>query len=231
MTTTTTELAPTGTQSRPQGRAAGALLLGVAAAAGIAAAGMSGVVAGDPAATATALEAGQPHLGVAVLGYLTAFLLDVGVAVAFYGLLRPVHPAVAATAAALRVVYAAGATALVVLLVGPAALPGGTGVTGLDAGALALFGNAFTVMLTVFGAHLVLLGWLLWRSGELPRWLAALVAAGGAAYVVHTAVLLLAPTAEPSVAPALAVLAFGELLLALWLVVRGLRPRESGPAS
>lgn len=216
MTTTTIDLAPVATR----GRSAGALLLGVAAAAGIAAAGMSGVVGGDPAATAAALGDGRIHLGLAVLGYLTAFLLDVAVAVAFFALLRSVHPTVAATASAVRVVYSAGATALVVLLVGPAALPGAT--VG-DARGLSLFGDAFTVVLTVFGVHLVLLGWLLWRSGELPRWLAGLVAAGGAAYVVHTIVLLLAPDAEPSVAPALALLAFGELVLAMWLVARGLR--------
>lgn len=52
------------------------------------------------------------------------------------------------------------------------------------------------------------------------------MALGGAAYVLHTAVLLIAPSVEPTVAPALAVLAFGELLLAVWLVVRGLRPRS-----
>lgn len=220
MTASTFDLAP-----RPQGRLAGALLLGVAAAAGIAAAGMSGVVAGDPVATAAALAADQPKLGLAVLGYLTAFLLDVAVAVLLYALLRAVHPAVAATSAALRIVYAAGAVAVVVVLVGPAALPGGA--RGLEAESVSLFGSAFTVLLAVFGVHLALLGWLLWRSGELPRWLAALVAAGGAAYVVHAVVLLLAPAAEPGVAPALAVLAFGELVLAVWLVARGLRPRGS----
>lgn len=221
MTASTTDPATT----RPQGRLAGALLLGVAAAAGLASVGMSGVVAGDPVATAAALAAGQPKPGLAVLGYLTAFVLDVAVAVLFYGLLRAVHPAVAATSATLRIVYAAGAVAVVALLVGPAALPGGTAA--LEAESLSLFGGAFTVLLAVFGVHLVLLGWLLWRSNELPRWLAALVAAGGAAYVAHTVVLLIAPAVEPTVAPALAVLAFGELLLAIWLVVRGLRPRAS----
>jgi hypothetical protein len=223
MSTTTIE--PTAT--RTQGRAAGALLIGVAAAAGIATVGMSGVVAGDPIATAAALAEGRPHLGMAVLGFMTAFLLDVPVAVLFYVLLRAVHPAVAATAAALRAVYAAGALALLVVLVAPAALPGAGGVPGLEAASLALYGNAFTVLLAVFGTHLVLLGWLLWRSGELPRWLAALVCLGGAAYVVHTVVLLLAPSVEPTVAPALALLAFGELVLAIWLVVRGLRPRTA----
>lgn len=219
MTASTIDPAP----ARPQGRLAGALLLGVAAAAGVAAAGMSGAVAGDPVATAAALAADQPLPGLAVLGYLTAFLLDVAVAVLFYALLRAVHPAVAATAAALRIVYAAGAVAVVVVLIGPAALPGGT--PALEAESLSLFGSAFTVLLAVFGVHLVLLGWLLWRSAGLPRWLAALVATGGAAYVVHTVVLLLAPSVEPGVAPALAVLAFGELVLAVWLIARGLRPR------
>lgn len=214
------------TAVRPQGRAAGVLLIGVALAAGIATVGMSGVVAGDPSATASALAQGSPNLGAAVLGFLAAFLLDVPVAVLFYTLLRSVHPAVAATAAALRAVYSAGAIALLVVLVVPAALPGAGRLPELEAGSLALFGNAFTVLLAVFGVHLVLLGWLLWRSGELPRWLAALVAPGGAAYVTHTVVLLIAPSVEPTVASALAVLAFGELLLAIWLVVRGLRPRS-----
>lgn len=156
------------TATRPQGRAAGVLLIGVAVAAGIATVGMSGVVAGDPAATASALVQGSPNLGAAVLGFMTAFLLDVPVAVLFFALLRSVHPAVAATAAALRAVYAAGAIALLVVLVAPAALPGAVGAPDLEAASLALHGNAFTVLLAVFGVHLVLLGWLLWRSGELP---------------------------------------------------------------
>ena len=226
MALSTIDLAP----ARTQGRLAGALLLAVAAAAGVATVGMSGVVTGDPAATTTALASGQPHLGVAVLGYLAAFLLDVAVAVLLYALLRTVHPALALTTAALRAVYAAGAVAVLVVLVGPAALPG-SGFGSLEAGALSLFGNAFTVLLSVFGVHLLLLGWLLWRSDELPRWLAALVMAGGAAYVAHTTVLLLAPAAEPTVAPALAVLGFGELVLALWLVIRGLRPRAAAAVS
>lgn len=220
--TTSTTIAPAPTV---RGRAAGGLLLGVAAAAGIAASGMGGVVAGDPAATAAALGSGQPHLGLAVLGFLAAFMLDIAAAVLLYALLREVDPVAAMTSAALRIVYAAGATALVVLLIAPAALPGGLPGDDLQAGALSLYGHAFTVMLAVFGVHLLLLGWLLWRSGELPRWLAALVSAGGAAYVIHAVVLLLAPGVEPTVAPALAALALGELLLALWLVVRGLRPR------
>ncbi len=222
MSTSTIE--PTAT--RPRGAPAGVLLSGVAGAAGIATVGMHGVVAGDPAATASALALGTPNLGAAVLGFMTAFLLDVPVAVLFCTLLRSVHPAVAATAAALRAVYAAGALALLVALVAPAALPGDGGVPGLEAASLALYGDAFTVLLAVFGVHLVLLGWLLWRSGGLPRWIGVLVALGGGAYVVHAAVLLITPSVEPTVAPALAVFPFGELLLAIWLVARGLRPRS-----
>lgn len=227
MTPSTLDLAP----GRGQSRLAGVLLLGVAVAAGVATAGMSGIVTGDPATTAAALAGGQTHLGVAVLSYLAAFLLDVPVAVLLYAVLRDVQPTVAVTAAALRAVYAAGAVALVVVLVGPAALPGSAGAASLEAAALSLFGHAFTVLLAVFGVHLVLLGWLLWRSGGLPRWLAVLVTAGGAAYVVHTVVLLIAPGAEPTVAPVLALLALGELVLAVWLVARGLRPRTAAVPS
>ena len=74
--------------------------------------------------------------------------------------------------------------------------------------------------LILFGIHLLLVGYLAYRSGYVPKLLGVLLLVAGAGYVFDS----VASTALASPPGSVATVTFlGEFLLALWLVVRGRR--------
>ena len=80
-----------------------------------------------------------------------------------------------------------------------------------------------------FSAWLFPLGWLVLRSGFLPRVLGWLLLLDGVAVLVWFLQVLLAP-AHPAISnPAWAIGFIAELGLGLWLLVRGVRPQVQAP--
>ena len=80
-----------------------------------------------------------------------------------------------------------------------------------------------------FSAWLFPLGWLVLRSGFLPRVLGWLLLLDGVAVLVWFLQVLLAP-AHPAISyPAWAIGFIAELGLGLWLLVRGVRPEVQAP--
>jgi hypothetical protein len=77
-----------------------------------------------------------------------------------------------------------------------------------------------------FSAWLFPLGWLVLRSGFLPRFLGWLLLLDGVAVLVWFLQVLLAPGSPAISYPAWAVGFIAELGLALWLLVKGVRPEE-----
>jgi hypothetical protein len=161
-------------------------------------------------------------------GFLVAFtgvlLLDVVVAWALYGFLKPHAPESSLLMAAIRLVYAA--------LLGIALLPlvqVNAGLTDGDATWIMLQLNSFLRMwslgLVVFGAHLMLLGGILWKKTITPWWLAWLVVMAGACYSLVPMAKLLIPAHLASIERMESLLmipmAVGELGLALWLLLKG----------
>ncbi len=184
------------------------------------------VTEGDAARTATDIlaSAGTFRLGVAAL-YLVV-VLDVVVAWALARHLSPVNAGLARLAGWFRLAYAGVFLVALAQLAGVPRLLGGDGygdaftpaqLQGQALMRVEAFHDLFFAGLVLFGVHLVLVGHLVWRSGTMPRLLGVLVAVAGAGYVVDTFAALLVP--EPSVVVSKATF-LGELLLALWLVVR-----------
>jgi hypothetical protein len=69
-----------------------------------------------------------------------------------------------------------------------------------------------------WGLWLLPLGWLVFRSGFLPRWLGILLLIAGAGYLID----LFIGVVFPSVGVTATTVTFvGELLLPLWLLIRG----------
>ncbi|WP_159942430.1 MULTISPECIES: DUF4386 domain-containing protein [unclassified Nocardiopsis] len=215
-------------------RATGALLLVMAVSALCAEAIRSSlVVPGDALATAERIQASPELFRFGFLGYLLAFLCDVPVAVLLYVLLRPVNRTWALLAASFRLVYTAVVSAFLLhyaqaalLLEGEDHLSalGPDQAHALVSFHLDVFSLGFGAALVFFGVHLVLLGPLLRRSGLVPALLGVLVGLGGLAYVLDGVLLFAWPVLQANASPVLAMLGFSELLLALWLVVRGVRP-------
>ncbi|WP_371688597.1 DUF4386 domain-containing protein [Micromonospora sp. KC207] len=70
--------------------------------------------------------------------------------------------------------------------------------------------------LILFGVHLLMIGWLAWRSDAVPTWVAVLVAIAGAGYLADS-IGALVPAAYPF--QVAAVTFVGEVVLMVWLLV------------
>jgi hypothetical protein len=161
--------------------------------------------------------------------YLTEAFCDIGVAVLLYLLLKPVGRGLAlatlmlglfATAfyAACELFYFALPQ---VVLRHPDILAGFTTqqVNAVVQLSMYVFDYGGGFSLIFYGAGWMIRGWLMIRSGYLPKLLGGLMIAGGAGFVVHTLAQVLAPAYESGLL--LLAMAPGGLLLGLWLLIRG----------
>ena len=80
----------------------------------------------------------------------------------------------------------------------------------------------FGVGLIFFGCECLVLGYLIFRSGYLPKALGVLMQIAGLSYLTNSFALLLAPDIASRLFPAILIPAFiGEASLCLWLLVKG----------
>ena len=218
----------------PQGyaRAGGVLYLAIFAAAAFSMIVQAGlVVPGDAGATASRIAASQPMWRAALTAEAIMFGCDVPLALIFYVLLRPVDADLALLAALFRFAEAIVGSVGVVWHLAPLALLSGSGYltalqsTQLDAltmVSLKLFDATFAIALIPFGVHCVLLGYLIFKSGYLPKTLGVLMFVAGICYVVNSMADLLAPGLARVLFPAILLPALpAELGLCLWLLVAG----------
>jgi hypothetical protein len=187
------------------------------------------LVAGDIEQTAQRIVAHGDLFVVAILCNLVTLILDVVIAWALYILLEPVNPALSLLTAWFRLMYTGVALFGVAhlftvfrLLKTPYFLKI-FGSEQLHAQAqllLSSFRYDWNAGLVLFGIHLGLLGYLICRSRYIPRVLGAILIVVGVAWVVNSFRPYLYPDAPLGFIP---MLGFGELLLPLWLVIRGSR--------
>lgn len=171
-----------------------------------------------------------------LIAALASAVLFVLTAWALYVLLRPVDESLALLLLVLNAVGVAVQCAsylplLAVLAQGDAALDT-QALTGAQDGALALISIStyrvgFVMAQLFFSAWLFPLGWLVLRSGFLPRALGWLLLLDGVAVIVWLLQVFLAP-GHPEVSyPSWAVGFLAELGLALWLLIKGVRTKPS----
>jgi hypothetical protein len=189
------------------------------------------VVSGDPAATAANIGAHEAmfRAGMAVAGII--FLAEIVISAMLYVLFRPVsrHWSMAATLARVGLAVVQGInlawSALALSLVSGAAYLSAFQADQLDAlTQLFMDVDAFMVLVwgLFFGLHLAILGWLVHRSGFLPRLLGWMLAIGSIGYLLQSFGAIVAPDAVDLLATLVIVLSVpGELGFAIWLVVRG----------
>lgn len=179
---------------------------------------------GDPAALARDLLGNQAALQTGVALSLISVALYVGVTALFYVILRPVSGSIALLALASGLVAMAITAVGAIFELGPLAILQTTS-TGLTAGEL----RAQALLLVQVGAQIgpvslmfsgvfqVLNGYLMFRSGFLPRIFGVLVAVAGFGWFVF-----LAPPVAARLLTPLEVLGFlGEVPLMLWLLTMG----------
>jgi hypothetical protein len=189
----------------------------------------------DAARTAASLVA---HEGLARLGIvvdIAVVLTQAATAVCFWKLFRPVHPVAAGSIAAFGLVNCVtilvalmfSATALdVALRADPTSARDAMLLYDLSASALGL-GGLF------FGLWLIPMGWLVGRSGYMPRPLGWILVGGGVGYLLSVVVAALAPNAPGLAYPLTVPATIGELWMVGYLLTKGVADRpvaEAGAA-
>lgn len=187
------------------------------------------IVSGDATTTANNIMASAGLFRIGIVIFLIVAILDVVVAWALYVLLKPVNKSLSLLAAWFRIVYAAIlAFALSNLLVVLQLLKGDGYLKVFDTNQLyaqaMLFLNAFTdgwnLGLVIFGLHLLILGYLAFKSGYIPKILGILVIVAGLGYTIDSFGKFLSPSYDLS----LAMFTFiGEVLLIFWLLWKGIK--------
>lgn len=192
------------------------------------------VVAGNVAQTIHNIDAHGSMFGTAILCYLVNFIEDVVIAWGLYVLLAPVNQALSLLTAWFRLVYtgvgivavlqAATAFRLITFAHGTSAIDS----TQLQAQVqllLASFRYGWAFSLIVFGVHLALAGYLIYRSGYMPKILGVLIGLMGIGWIVYELRPYLYPEANVGWIP---LAGFVELLLPLWLLIMGCRIKAPG---
>jgi hypothetical protein len=190
------------------------------------------VIPGNIEQTVQNLATHRTLFGVAILCYLIEFIEDVVIAWALYVLLVPVNRALSRLTAWFRLVYTAialfGLLKLVTVfnLVNTPDYLTAFGTQALNAQIKLLLGtfrDDWSIGLVLFGIHLALLGYLIYRSGYIPKWLGVLLVIDGLGWVIDS----LQPYLYPKVNLKFIFLTyFGEIFLMLWLLIRGWKIRE-----
>lgn len=189
------------------------------------------VVGGDAAATATNILGSEFLFRIGFSAELLMLVCDVVLALVFFLVLRPVSFYLALLAAFLRLVMAAisGANSVnhidALLWLNGAISPDGLGSTEIQAmayHALRTHALGYHVALVFFGFYCILLGWLICRSGFLPKILGSLMGVAGACYLVNSFGHILVVDVVSRIGPVILLPALvAELSLGLWMVIKG----------
>ena len=187
------------------------------------------IVSADPGATARNIVASDSLFRLAFAAYLVEALCDVALAWLLYILLRPVHQNLSLLAAFLGLVSTAVyAVAELFYFAALLILKGGTDylkafspdqVHGLAFLSLTLFNYGGGLFFVFYGVASILRGYLIFRSGYLPRFLGVLVALGGVGFVVLNFALVLAPAYASDILLLPMILAL--VAMTAWLLARG----------
>ena len=187
------------------------------------------IVSADAAATARNIRALDELFRISFLSYLVEAVCDLSLALIFYVLLRPVSHGLALLSAFFGIISTTlFAVSEVFYFAGPTLLLHGASYLKafspdqLNAMALLsfhLFGYSSGMFAAFYGIGWVLRAVLIIRSGYLPSLIGVLLLLGGLAFIARNIALVLAPSFGSGYF--LWILMPGVLLLALWLLVRG----------
>ncbi|HSC47977.1 MAG TPA: DUF4386 domain-containing protein [Gammaproteobacteria bacterium] len=188
------------------------------------------IISGDASTTAANILAHETLFGFGLAADVLNVSVDIGVALILYALLRPVDRNLALLAAWLRVAFdVIYAVCLLFQFVALRILEGGT-VDGFDPHqtqglvllAMKLHAAGYLVGLVFFGFGLLVLGYLIWKSDYLPRFIGALLLIAGTGYLINSFARFLAPPVADALFPWSLLPGFiAELALCLWLLIKG----------
>ncbi|MFN2570935.1 MAG: DUF4386 domain-containing protein [Gemmatimonadales bacterium] len=184
------------------------------------------VVPGDAAATVRNLGASNFLFRAGFAVYLVEAICDIALSLVFYVLLKPVDRNLALLAAFFGLV-STSLFGVAELFYFAASIFVGHSVKGfprdqLDAFAalsLRLYGVGGGIFMAFYGIASILRGYLIYRSGYLPRILGALLAIAGMCFVMKNFLVVLAPAWATDLL--LAPMSLAVLSMAVWFLAKG----------
>jgi len=188
------------------------------------------IVAGDAVVTAGNLMAAQSLWRIGIAGDLLMHVFDIPLMLALYLLLKPVNKHLAMSAVLFNLIQTAVLVVNKLNLLVPLFLLGNAEylkalepqqLQALAYLPLKLHDYGFGIGLIFFGCVCLVQGYLIFKSGFLPKTIGVLMALAGLSYLTNSITLLLAPAYAEMVVPVLALALLGELALSLWLIVKG----------
>jgi len=192
--------------------------------------------AGGVSVTATQIAAPLSPWRLAFAGELLTYVCYVAIAAIFYALLRPVNPILALLSAFFMLAHSAigaasalGRLAALLLLSGSPDLAaiGSRQLHAMASLALDLHNDGHDVGLVFFAAHCIVLGYLIYRSGYLPRTFGVLFPIAALCLLTSIATGLLTPAINAVIFPAIVLPLFlVQLSFALWLTAVGVNLRK-----
>ena len=172
----------------------------------------------DAALTAQNILNSMGAFRTCIILLFTVAILDVIVAWALYILLVPANKNLSALAAWLRVIYSGifiFAISKLYLALQVITADGIQAMTFLKA-----FQSIWDKGLILFGFHLLVLGYLSFKSGYVPKWLGFFLLLAALGYIVDGFGKTLSPTYNLSIAQFTFI---GEVLLIFWLLWKGIK--------
>lgn len=192
------------------------------------------VTPGDATATAADIASSKGLFQAGIVGWFVIAALDILVAVALFHVVRPVSARLAAVGAWSRTLYGVVLGAATFQLVGALSLLDGRMATASSGEVLhktEAFTDIWNAGLILFGIHLMVVGYLAFRSRYMPKFVGSVVAIAGFGYLFDAAVR--AAVADPSLSLSV-ITGLGEFVLGVWLVARSRRialPVSARPTS
>jgi len=206
------------------------LLLGVTSAIGLSLS--SFMVRGDAAATANKIGSHQLFYRLCVVSDLASQILFVFLALTLYQLLKGVNKRWAVLMVSLVLVQVPMTFATMLCGVAPLVLLNGADywsafdkhqLDALAIGALALRNYGVNAVVALWGLWLLPFGLLVYRCGFIPRILGVFLVIACLADLVISGTSMLFPAYELAVHK-LMIFGVGELLIILWLLIKGVKP-------
>jgi len=191
------------------------------------------IVSNDPAATAANVRELNTLFRLGFATYLIEALADVALAVIFYYLLRPVDRTLALLTAFLGLISTTLYAVSESFYFAPSLLLGGAKyltvfspeqINALVLLSFRMFQTIGGLFLVFYGVGWMLRGYLIYRSGYLPKWLGVLLAIGGFGFVAQTFSFVLAPR-YVTLLPLVPFMISG-LVLMFWLFAKGIDAQQ-----
>src|SRR5215831_14393002 len=185
------------------------------------------IVSGDAAATVANIKNFEFMYRLGFAGFLIESLCDITLALIFYALLKPVNKYLSLLAGFFGLIATATFACAELFYFAPPLITNGAylktfspdQLNALALLSLKFYGFGGMIFTAYYGMGWIVRGYLMFRSGYLPKLLGVLMAIGGLGFVLRNFLLILAPAYASGLL--LMLMLPGGLIMIGWLLIKG----------